>query len=107
MLYLHHLLLSYPDVKTKMRYKIPFYDRNHWVCYLNPTKDGKVELGFVRGNELSNEQGLLEARDRMQVMGILLEKIEDIPEKTLHEILQEAFLLDENVKYASKRKLNK
>jgi hypothetical protein len=104
LLHLHELLGSYPEVTSKIRFKIPFYFRKSWICYLNPVKNDAVELVFLRGNELSNEQGLLESRGRAQVMGVIFTKVSDIPEATLHEVLQEAFLLDEEVRYASKRK---
>lgn len=102
--YLHRLMASYPEVTAKIRYKIPFYYRRSWICYLNPTKDGGVELAFTRGNELSNEQGLLDARGRKQVSGAVFYQLKDIPEEALHEVLQEAFLLDEEVPYGVRRK---
>lgn len=105
MQYLDDLLLSYPEITAKMRFSIPFYYRKSWVCYLNPTKDGRVELAFTWGRELSNEQGLLEARGRKLVRGVTFASIEEIPEETLHEILQEAFLVDEEV--AARRKPKK
>jgi len=104
--YLHELLLSYPEVTAKMRYKIPFYYRKSWICYLNPLKKGGVELAFTRGNELSNEQGLLQFNGRKQVAGLAFAKIEAIPEAVLNEIVQEALLLDAEVPYASKRRKN-
>ncbi|MBK7871629.1 MAG: DUF1801 domain-containing protein [Saprospiraceae bacterium] len=104
MLRLHELITSYPEVTGKIRYKIPFYYRKSWICYLNPTKDGRVELAFTRANELSNEQGVLDFKNRKQVASITYTKSIDIQDDVLHEILQEALLLDEEVKYASKRK---
>ncbi len=107
MLFLHELLLEHPEMTTKIRYKIPFYYRKSWICYLNPSKadqKGRVELVFLRGNELSNAQGLLEAKGRKQVMGISFESVDEIPLESLNEVLQEAILLDETVPYASKRK---
>ncbi len=101
--YLHELLLSYPEVTTKIRYKIPFYYCKSWICYLNPLKTGGVELAFTRGNELSNEQGLLQFNGRKQVAGMTFVKKADVSEEVLHEILQEALLLDAEVPYASKR----
>lgn len=62
LIFLHNLLLQEPKITTKIRFKIPFYYRKHWVCYLNPKKNGTVEFSFIRGNELSNEQGLLESK---------------------------------------------
>ena len=102
--YLHQLITSYPEVTAKIRYKIPFYYRRSWICYLNPTKDGGVELAFTRGNELSNEQGLLDARGRKQVSGVVFYQLKDIPEAVLYEVLQEAFLLDEEAPYSVRRK---
>ena len=58
---------------------------------------------FLRANELSNEQGLLDFKDRSQVAGIELSKMKDIPLELLSEIIQEALILDETIPYAAKR----
>lgn len=107
LLHLHGLLSTFPEVTGKIRYRIPFYFRKSWICYLNPIKNGGVELAFPRGNELSNAQGILMANDRKQVRGITFVNVKDIPDETIIEILAEAILLDEEVKYASKRKKTK
>ena len=103
MLHLHELLTAHPEVSGKIRYSIPFYDRKSWICYLNPLKAGGVELAFTRANELSNAQGALDFKGRKQVAGITYASVKDIKEEVLHEIFQEALLLDEEVAYASKR----
>lgn len=105
--YFHNLLISFPDIEAKLRYKIPFYFRKSWICYLNPIKKTGIELCFTRGNELSNAQGILAARERKQIRGIIFERVEDIPTETIIEILQEAFLLDETVPYKSKNRKKK
>lgn len=104
MLSLHNLLSSAFNLTAKMRYGIPFYYRKSWICYLNPTKKGMIELAFTRGNELSNNQGLLDNKGRKQVFSVEFESIADIPGEVVNEIMQEAILLDETVPYASKRK---
>lgn len=104
MQYLHDMLLSYPEITPKIRYKVPFYYRKSWLCYLNPTKNEEVEFAFPRGNELSNQQGLLKSKGRKQVYSITFSRLEEIPMETLNEIIQEAILLDDTVPYASKRK---
>jgi len=102
--FLNDLMISTPEVTSKIRYKIPFYYRKSWICYLNPIKKPiGVELVFIRGNELSNEQGLLDAKGRKQVAGVTFEKVEDIPVDPLLEVIQEAIWLDETTPYASKR----
>jgi hypothetical protein len=62
-----------------------------------------AKLAFLRGNELSNEQGLLLFKDRKQVGGIDL-MVENIPIKQVKEVIQEAIELDHAIAYASKRK---
>lgn len=101
--YFHNLLTKEVGLLDKIRYKIPFYDHKSWICYLNPKKDGGVELAFVKGNQLSNEQGLLQAHHRKQIRGITFYKVVEIPEREILEIIQEALILDESAKKTSKR----
>lgn len=107
MLYFHNLLVTELNLTDKIRFKIPFYYGKSWICYLNPTKDNKIEFAFTRGNELSNFQGLLHSKGRKQVYSIEFEKISNIPHQIINEIIQEALLLDETKPYESKRKLKK
>jgi hypothetical protein len=92
---LHDFLLSFPGVHAKIRYKIPFYDRRTWFCYLNPIKNEGVELAFLNGHKMSNAQGVLDLRGRVQVAGIRFYRVEEMDEEILFEIVQEALLLDE------------
>lgn len=102
--YLDEMLMSFPEIESKIRYRVPFYFRKSWICYCNPLKNDRIELAFLRANEMSNEQGLLNFKDRKQVAGIEFGSIKEIPHETLWEVIQEAILLDDTVPYASKRK---
>lgn len=102
--YLHDLLATQLGLEAKIRYRIPFYYRYSWICYLNPVPNEGVELAFTRGNELSNAQGLLSSAGRKQVYGIVLHDPATVSEAALLEVLNEAILLDESVPYQSKRK---
>ena len=95
--FLHDLLLEFPDLSCRITYGLPFFYRKKWVCYLNPMKDGSVELAFTRGHLLSNEQGLLESKGRKLVSSATFRQVEDIPVDALMEIIQEALLLDAEV----------
>jgi len=103
MLYLHDLMLA-RDLRPKISFRIPMYYGKSWICYLNPLKKGGMELAFCRGNELANSSGILKSKGRKQIMGVSFYKLTDINEAAVIEILDEAILLDETVKYASKRK---
>lgn len=103
MLYFHELLAHQLELEDKIRFKIPFYYHKSWVCYLNPIKNNAVELAFLYGKELSNQQGLLQANGRKQVAGITFSKVEDIPRDQVYEIIQEALMLDE-MKYNQRKR---
>lgn len=101
--YFHELLTTEYNLEPKIRFKLPFYYGKSWICYLNPLKNGKVVLAFVRGNELSNSQHLLESKGRKQVYSISFKQISDVMNELLEEVIQEAILLDQHQPYASKR----
>lgn len=94
MLALHELLSSFPEITCKIRYKIPFYYRKSWICYLNPLKNKGVELVFIHGGRLSNVQGLLDTKGRKMVAGITFTSVEDIHSEAVVEIILEAVLLE-------------
>ncbi len=108
LLYLHKYFTDELNLICKMRYKIPFYDGKSWICYLNVLKDNCVELAFTRGDELSNEQGLLVAKNRKMVRSLMLDDLRSIPFDALNEIMQEAIILDELKPYSfrSRKKTN-
>ena len=103
MLYLHKFLAVELNLTDKIRFKIPFYYRKSWICYLSPMKNNSIEFAFLRGNELSNAQGILDSKGRKQVFSVELTALLKIPIKQLTEIIQEAILLDETISYVSKR----
>jgi len=99
MLYFYNVLSGQPGVIAKIAFGIPFFNRKTWICYLNPKKNGGIELAFTRGNELSNHSGLLKAGNRKLVRGVVFNTLKDIPFDEINEIMQEALLLDEKVPY--------
>ena len=104
MTFIHNYLKAQPQVTSKLRYKIPFYYRKSWICYLNPRKDKSIEFCFIRGRELSNKQGILNAKGRKMITSINLAKLADIAKEPLFEVIQEALLLDEIVPFTLKKK---
>lgn len=107
MLYFHNLLTNDYNLTAKITFKNPCYYGKSWICYLKPTKQNTVELAFFRGNELSNNQGLLKSNGRKQLLSVDIDNLEDVPQNILKEIFHEAILLDETKSYESKRKSKK
>ncbi|HEY9046574.1 MAG TPA: DUF1801 domain-containing protein [Ohtaekwangia sp.] len=92
-------------VQQKISNKIPYFYFYGPLCYFNPVGEG-IDIGFARGNELSNEEGLLEARGRKHVRSITFHSVAELEEneETLRHILNEAAILNE---YHFKRKKQK
>lgn len=99
LLYFHDLFTQELKLGSKIRYRIPFYDGESWICYINPKRGGAVELCFLKGKELSNKSGLLQSKDRKQIAGISFYKLDDIPFEALLETLHEAIALDKKEPY--------
>jgi len=104
--YLYDILINYPTIETKIRFKVPFFFSKSWICYINPLKDKGVELAFTRANEFSHTLPWLDFKDRKQVAGMTYHSLSDINEETLHQVLEEALMIDDLIPYASKRKKN-
>jgi Domain of unknown function (DU1801) len=107
LLYFHDLFTNEFNLQAKIRYKIPFYYGRTWICYLNPLRSGKVDLVFIRGHELSNDQNILDHKDRKQVRGVEFENLGEVKNSLIMDVIQEAILLDETKIYGSKRKSKK
>ncbi|MEL6670636.1 MAG: DUF1801 domain-containing protein [Bacteroidota bacterium] len=102
--YLHAMFTSQPGVYAQIRYRVPFFYRHSWICYMNPQKKGGMELCFLYGQLLSNEQGLLDKKDRKQVSGITIYRTEDMPAEAILEVFQEALILDEMMAEQKKKR---
>ncbi len=104
MLFFHKMFTTDFLLTDKITFQNPCYYKHSWICYLKPLKNEAVELAFMRGNELSNDQGLLKSKGRKQLRSIEIVDLKSIPLNTIKEILNEAICLDETTPYESKRK---
>lgn len=104
LLYFHKLLTTEFFLTAKITFNNPCYYQKSWICYLNPLKNGKVELAFLRGNELADEAGILKSKGRKQLRSIEISDLKSAPLDAIEAVLHEAILLDETQPYASKRK---
>ena len=95
MQFLYNLLMDQPGMSCRISYKVPLFIRKQSICYMNPKKNGSMEIAFTRGHQLSNDQRILETGNRKYIKGITLRSMNNIPLEALHEIIQEAILLDD------------
>lgn len=103
LIYFHRYLQDELGLIPKIRFKIPFYYRNSWICYLNPTKRNTVDVSFIRGNELLDESQILDDKGRKQVTSIEITSIASAPIDALKELIIQAVILDESKPYKLKR----
>lgn len=103
MLALHSLFGSYPRIQDAIRYTVPFFRQYQWICYMTPRKGG-IELVFIHGQQLSNEQGILQTNGRKQVAGIWMSDPKTIPTADIITVWEEALLLDEQLKTTAKKR---
>ena len=92
------VLNAHPKMREHLEINTPMFKVKQDVCYFGKVHPVKgLELCFLRGFQLSNEQGLLDAKGRKYIHGITLVDINDLKskEEAFLEILNEALILDE------------
>lgn len=91
------ILKASPKMQEKLNYGVPFYYyHGRWFCYVCFIKSRKqVELSFINGQELSNEQGILEFYGRQSTASVVFRNREDVDKQreAVREILQEALII--------------
>ncbi|MBK8555858.1 MAG: DUF1801 domain-containing protein [Lewinellaceae bacterium] len=105
---------NFPELRERFGYGVPFYHGHARVCLIYPAsvpysgaKEG-VWLGLTRGNLLSNQQGLLQFSASRKIVGsVHFLSEEDIREALILEILEEAVLLDEEMRFLKGSKKNR
>lgn len=91
------ILNAHPKMTERFMFNTAMFGVKNELCYfvvLN--KNSGIEVGFHRGFQMSNEQGLLEAKKRKFIHGVSFKDLEDFKKKEVafKEILQEAIILD-------------
>lgn len=92
------ILNAHPKMKERFLFNTAMFGVKNEICYFGIIKKViGIEIGFHRGFQLSNEQGLLNAKKRQYIHGITFKDLNDLQEKAIafNEILQEAIILDE------------
>ena len=94
----HHFLQETlpPFATCAIKWRIPFYTLRRNFCYLNRHKD-HITLGFTLGWKLVPLPGiLLDENEKLKHIRYLeIFDLEDLYSETVHQILQEAIILDE------------
>ncbi len=103
-IFFHELLTNQFQLVPHIKWNVPMYKGKSWVIYLNPDKKKTgVHVCFLRGNELSNQNKILDAKGRKLVSSIFIETIDKMPYDFLLESIQEAVELDAKVPFKIKR----
>lgn len=91
------ILSLIPNVKEKLRFKIPFYHYHGMFCYINEVKDG-IDLGLCRGKDLVNVLPQLEQGKRVMVASVIIRSTKEIQTKQIEEVLLTAANWQEEAK---------
>jgi hypothetical protein len=84
---------SFPEAILLFKWKMPFYNlENKPFCYLNPSKKkGYVDVGFWVSSHLTKYNEFLVTDNRKVVKSLRYTSVDDINEKILLSVLEEAF----------------
>ncbi|MFD1140447.1 DUF1801 domain-containing protein [Larkinella insperata] len=93
------ILEAAPRIQEKINWGVPFYSHKGQLCYLNPLRSPEVavDLCFLRGYELADDQNVLENRGRRTVRSLVV-RAGEVNEELIRTLLQQAVLLNETSK---------
>jgi len=85
---LRSLLIGYADITEHWKYGMPiYYHKGKMFCYIwTHKKFHQPYIGFVDGNKIEHKDLLQEKRAKMKIL--LINPLEDIPEKKIRSILK-------------------
>ncbi|GGD56584.1 hypothetical protein GCM10011514_20830 [Emticicia aquatilis] len=92
------ILNAHPKMIERFMFNTAMFGVKNEFCYFVVLKkNAGIEVGFHRGFQMSNEQGLLESKKRKFIHGVTFRDLEDFKKKeaSFKEILQEAIILDD------------
>lgn len=103
---LHSYLTENLALDPRLRHSLPFYYGQSWICYLNVTKEGYIELGFTNGDKMSLSWPSLSMRGRKQVASVFFAPGDKLLTEDLEYTIQEAILIDEMTRPGRSKKKN-
>lgn len=99
----HNLIVSLvPQVTYSVKWSVPYYQYHKALCYISPKKNSGIELCFHHGRLLSNEQGLLDMKNRKQIAGIEINDLEFLYHEAIAEVILEASTINEELQRSGK-----
>jgi len=90
-----------PRTEEVLKWRIPFYSCNGWLCYLNPKKD-HVEIGFLKGAELQPEFPQLLSEGKV-VRRLIIDSSDSTDAELVATILQRTIELNSFKRRKNKR----
>jgi hypothetical protein len=102
------ILETAPMLREKLSYGVPYYFLKKRICFIWPAsapipgKTPGVALGFCEGHLMANEEGLLLAEGRKQVLMIHYTSVSQINPDLVRQWVHEAILISEqNIRQGS------
>jgi hypothetical protein len=94
--FLNEQILTFdPEIKSSVKWSVPYYTRRKSLCYLNVVKSGEVELNFTKGYLFSEDtKNLIKFNGRTVVGGIKYKSLDDIDVEIFVKVLKEAVSVD-------------
>ena len=84
-----------PDVEESVKWKVPMYSRQGFLCYINYDKKfRKVALGMIEGFLIEDKYKLFQ-HDTTNVKKILISEDEDIPLRKIQYYLREGLRVNQ------------
>jgi hypothetical protein len=97
------ILQTAPMLQEKISYGVPFYYKRSRICFIWPAsvpngglKEG-ILVGFCKGFLMANEEGVLQANGRKEVLTVNYLSLPQINRQLVTQWIQEALIIDSDL----------
>lgn len=95
----HHFFSRLRGVHCQRQYGVPFYHGNSWLFYINPHRDGYVELCFPRAKYFSKGIEDLHFGGRQQIGSIDIKTVQQLTSPIFTSLVFEAIRIDAELEF--------
>ncbi len=97
--YVRQLILTFPEITEKVRYKCPFYDYHGMLLYMSPYRKHRLVVGFCNGVYMEDKKKYLTFdAGQTQIRHFELFEHKKMDEVILIQLIEEAMRINKNLK---------
>lgn len=96
---LHCFFTRLSNVHCQHQFGVPVYYRHQWLFYLNPNREGSIELCFTNATIFSLGKEMLNFGNRQKIGSYIVNRVEQLTSPIFTSLVFEAIRIDTALRF--------